>query len=69
MIPRRKKSAEIVNDHQVELVMALAEEGRIVPACETEDLPSAIAEAMKRQKEKGKGKNFNFFILTFALAL
>jgi len=33
-----------------------AEEGRIVPAYEPEDLPGAIMEAVKRQNEKGKGK-------------
>ncbi len=56
VMPRRKKYGEILDDNQIELVKALASEGRIVPAYEPEDLPGAIEEAMKRQKEKVKSK-------------
>lgn len=48
VMPRRKKYGEHVNDHQVQLVEALASEGRIIPAYESEDLPEAIAEARGR---------------------
>jgi UDP-N-acetylglucosamine transferase subunit ALG13 len=47
-MPRRKKYGEHVNDHQVQLVQALAAEGRVIPAYEPEDLPNAIAEARRR---------------------
>lgn len=50
MMPRRKKYEEHIDDHQVELVQALAAEGRVIPAYEPEDLPGAIMEAMKRQR-------------------
>ena len=49
VMARRERYAEHVNDHQVQLVEALASEGRIIPAFEPEDLPKAIAEAQKRQ--------------------
>lgn len=52
VMPRRKKYGEHVDDHQVELVMALASEGRVVPAYELEDLPEAIAEARRRQTQQ-----------------
>ena len=45
VMPRRRKYGEIVNDHQVEFVQALATGGRIIPAMEPEDLPEAIAKA------------------------
>ena len=45
VMPRRKKYGEIVNDHQVAFVQALAAEGRVIPAMEPEDLPDAIAKA------------------------
>jgi UDP-N-acetylglucosamine transferase subunit ALG13 len=45
VMPRRKKYGEIVNDHQVEFVQALAALGRIIPAMEPEDLPGAIVKA------------------------
>lgn len=50
-MPRRRKYDEIVNDHQLQLVDALAESGWVVPAREPGDLPGAIAlarEAMRR---------------------
>ncbi len=48
MMPRRKKHGEVVDDHQLELVRALAEEGRVVPVYEAEELEPAIAEARRR---------------------
>ncbi|HEY5627216.1 MAG TPA: glycosyltransferase [Nitrospira sp.] len=47
VMPRRKKYGEIVNDHQVEFVEALAIEGRVIPAMEPEDLPAAIVQARR----------------------
>jgi UDP-N-acetylglucosamine transferase subunit ALG13 len=45
VMPRRKKYSEHVNDHQVQLVEALASQGKIVPAYETGDLEAAITRA------------------------
>ena len=45
VMPRRKKYLEHVNDHQVQLVEALALQGKIVPAYETGDLEEAITRA------------------------
>lgn len=50
VMPRRFKYAEHVDDHQKDLVDALAAEGRIVPAYEAIDLPAAIELARKRAK-------------------
>jgi UDP-N-acetylglucosamine transferase subunit ALG13 len=47
VIPRRAKYGEHINDHQVQLVKALAEQGKIVPAFETDDLPQAILTARR----------------------
>jgi UDP-N-acetylglucosamine transferase subunit ALG13 len=51
VMPRRRKYSEHVNDHQVQLVHALASEGRIIPAYELEDLPAAIEEARRRNNQ------------------
>ncbi len=48
VMPRQKRYGEHVDDHQIQLVEALVDEGRIIAAFETEDLPLAIAEARKR---------------------
>lgn len=48
VMPRLKKYGEHVNDHQLQLVRALADEGRIIPAYEPEELAGAIAEARRR---------------------
>ena len=45
VMARREKYGEHVNDHQMQLVRALAAEKKIVPAYEPEDLTTAIAEA------------------------
>ncbi len=47
VMPRRKQYGEVVDDHQVELVKALAAEGRVIPAYEPEDLPEAIEEGRR----------------------
>lgn len=44
VMPRRKKYGELVDDHQMELVQVLAQEGRVIPAYEPDDLPQAIAQ-------------------------
>jgi UDP-N-acetylglucosamine transferase subunit ALG13 len=46
-MPRLARYGEHVNDHQLQLIRALAEENRIVPAYEAADLPRAIDEARK----------------------
>lgn len=53
VMPRRRKYGELIDDHQLELVEVLAVEGRIIPALEPADLPSAIARA-RRQLQYGK---------------
>ncbi len=51
VMPRRKKYGEHVDDHQVESVRLLTEEGRVVAAYEAEDLPAAIIEATRRSAQ------------------
>jgi len=51
VMPRQKRYAEHVDDHQVELTKALAAEGRVIPAYEPEDLPAAIEEARRRNTQ------------------
>lgn len=51
VMPRLEKYGEVVDDHQRELSHALAEAGKIIVAEEPDDLPRAVAEAMKRQKQ------------------
>lgn len=52
VMPRRKKYGEHVNDHQLQLVEALAVEGRIIPAYEPEDLSQAIVDAVRRNVQR-----------------
>jgi len=47
VMPRREKYREHVNDHQLQLVEALAAEKKVIPVYEPDDLPAAIAEARK----------------------
>jgi UDP-N-acetylglucosamine transferase subunit ALG13 len=49
VMPRRVRYGEVVDDHQLELVTALAEQGRIVAALEPTDLAAAIGAARHRQ--------------------
>jgi UDP-N-acetylglucosamine transferase subunit ALG13 len=44
-MPRRHKYGEHVNDHQVQLVEALAAEGLVIPASEAGDLEAALERA------------------------
>jgi UDP-N-acetylglucosamine transferase subunit ALG13 len=50
VMPRRKRYGEHVNDHQVQLVDALAAEQRIIPVHEPEDLEAAVLEARRRTR-------------------
>lgn len=50
VMPRREKYGEHVNDHQMQLVEALAAERKIVPVHEPDDLVQAIIEARQRNK-------------------
>ncbi len=50
VMPRREKYSEHVNDHQLQLVEALAAENKIVPAYEPDDLAQAIIEARHLNK-------------------
>lgn len=47
VMPRRRRYGEHVNDHQLQLVEALAAEGYIQPAFEAADLEVAIAEVRR----------------------
>jgi UDP-N-acetylglucosamine transferase subunit ALG13 len=47
VMPRRKMYDEHVNDHQMQLVQALAQEGLVVPAYEPDDLADAISAARR----------------------
>lgn len=51
VVPRRKQYGEHVDDHQLELVQALAPEGRVIPVLESEDLPEAIAKARRASSQ------------------
>ena len=51
VMPRREKYHEHVNDHQLQLVEALAAESRIVPAYEPGDLIPAIEEARRLNEQ------------------
>jgi UDP-N-acetylglucosamine transferase subunit ALG13 len=50
VMPRLKRYGEHVNDHQLQLVAALASEGKIVPAYDSSDLEHAITEAREFAK-------------------
>ena len=49
VVPRRKHFGEHVNDHQLQLTQVLANEGRVIPVFEIENLPRAIEEARHRK--------------------
>jgi UDP-N-acetylglucosamine transferase subunit ALG13 len=55
VMPRRRKYGEHVDD-QLELVKAVAEQGRLIPAFEPEDLPEAILEAQQRKRQIVSGE-------------
>jgi UDP-N-acetylglucosamine transferase subunit ALG13 len=47
VMPRQKKYGEHVDDHQIELVLGLEAQGRIIPAFESDQLGHAIEMARK----------------------
>jgi UDP-N-acetylglucosamine transferase subunit ALG13 len=51
VMPRRREYSEHVDDHQVELIQALAKEGRVVPVFESGGLKGAVEEARHRNKQ------------------
>jgi len=63
VMPRQKKYGEHINDHQIQLVRALAAEGRIVPAYEPEDLPEAIERAKRESKQLLSSQSSRMFEL------
>lgn len=52
VMPRRSFFDECVDDHQVELVQVLSNDGRVVPALSPENLPAAITEARQRTMQQ-----------------
>ncbi|HET6892678.1 MAG TPA: glycosyltransferase [Pyrinomonadaceae bacterium] len=57
VMPRQRRYSEHVDDHQVELVDALAEEGRIVRVLEPKDLEDGIRTARAMLEERHATKN------------
>ncbi len=56
VMPRRKQYGEHINDHQVQLVRALADEGKLIPVHSSDELESAVARASyvsANEKERG----------------
>jgi UDP-N-acetylglucosamine transferase subunit ALG13 len=51
VMPRRKQYSELIDDHQVELVNALAAEGRVIAAYEPHELAPAIEQARIRKSK------------------
>ena len=49
VMPRRVRYGEVIDDHQLELVKALAEQERVIPALEPADLASAVEKARRMQ--------------------
>jgi UDP-N-acetylglucosamine transferase subunit ALG13 len=47
VMPRRRKYGEHINDHQMQLVAALVEAGRIIPAYEPAELVKSVDEARR----------------------
>jgi hypothetical protein len=57
VLPRRKRHAEIVNDHQLELARALSRLGKAL-CCESEaEVPSTLRRAPVRSSAKRAGRN------------
>lgn len=54
VVPRLLKYKEHVNDHQLDLARALAQDGRVVQLLEGEDLTAAIGLAVARRTERGE---------------
>lgn len=51
VMPRRRRYGEHVDDHQVELIQALAKEGRVFPVFESGDLKDGVKEARHRKRQ------------------
>lgn len=51
VMPRRARHGEIIDDHQVEFVRRLSEEGRVFPAWEPAELAGAVTLALSRRIE------------------
>lgn len=49
VVPRLKRFSEHVNDHQLELVHAMAEEHRILPVFQIADLGAAVQSSLETQ--------------------
>ena len=52
VMPRRREYSEHVDDHQVELVKALAAEGRVIPVFEPEDLEEAVMSGKTKNRQR-----------------
>jgi UDP-N-acetylglucosamine transferase subunit ALG13 len=52
VVPRLHKHGEHVDDHQVELTAALAEQGRVIPVWEPAELAGAVAAAPRRMSSR-----------------
>jgi beta-1,4-N-acetylglucosaminyltransferase len=51
VMPRLQRYREHVDDHQVELVTALANEGRVIPVFEADELAAAVNQARQRNPQ------------------
>jgi UDP-N-acetylglucosamine transferase subunit ALG13 len=59
VMPRQQKFGEHVDDHQVELVQALASEKRVIPVVQGDDLAGAISQALEGREALVGLKNEN----------
>ena len=53
VVPRRKSFGEVVDDHQVDLVRVLAEQGRVYPVFDVAGLPSVVHTAKQMGAVQG----------------
>jgi UDP-N-acetylglucosamine transferase subunit ALG13 len=51
VMPRIPRFSEVVDNHQVELVQALASEGRVIPVYEPEDLAEAVVNCQRENRQ------------------
>lgn len=63
VMPRRRKHGEIVNDHQVPFVRALAAEGLIVAAFEPDDLAGALRDSHRDSPRSGDVSSSDMLVL------
>ncbi|MEA2440791.1 MAG: hypothetical protein QOH76_2215 [Thermoleophilaceae bacterium] len=52
VVPRLSRLGEHVDDHQVELTEALAEQGKVIPVWDVSELPAAVASAPARSESR-----------------